>query len=151
MTRIYTLTILLLIGILSSHAKDTIFDRYSEEDGVTTVYISKAMLSMMSNIDTGGFDIGPIASKLDQIRILTCEKKSLAQKIAKDTETMASADKEYEKFVSINEKDEKTAIWMKSLPDGKNEYLITVLEPSELTIIFISGSVTAADTQNLIH
>lgn len=76
MKRFYITAILALICTIASYAQ-TIFDRYADTEGVTTVYISKAMLSMMPDMKTNGVNIGPIASKLDNIRILTCENKKL--------------------------------------------------------------------------
>ena len=60
MKRIYiiALFIALCTGIMS--AQTTIFDRYADTDGVTTVYISKAMLRMMPDVGegAGGLNIG---------------------------------------------------------------------------------------------
>ena len=54
-------------------------------DGVTSVYISKAMLSLMPDMKTEGVNIGEVASKLDNIQILSCEKTDLIAKLKKET------------------------------------------------------------------
>ena len=82
MKRFYITAILALICTIASYAQ-TIFDRYADTEGVTTVYISKAMLSMMPDMKTNGVNIGPIASKLDNIRILTCENNKLLPTLRK--------------------------------------------------------------------
>ena len=149
MKRIYiiALFIALCTGIMS--AQTTIFDRYADTDGVTTVYISKAMLRMMPDVGegAGGLNIGEIASKLDNLQVLTCERKALVAKIMK--ETTAQTSKGYEILVKVNEGGEKTDIFQKSLGNNKMEYLIRVSEPSELTLIQITGNITPDDIRKM--
>ena len=148
MKRIYiiALFIALYTGIMS--AQTTIFDRYADTDGVTTVYISKAMLRMMPDIGegAGGLKIGEIASKLDNLQVLTCERKTLIAKIMKET---TQTSKGYEILVKMNEGGEKTDIFQKSLGNNKMEYLIRVSEPSELTLIQITGNITPDDIRKM--
>lgn len=149
MKRIYiiALFIALCTGIMS--AQPTIFDRYADTDGVTTVYISKAMLRMMPDIGegAGGLQIGEIASKLDNLQVLTCERNALITKIMK--ETTAQTSKGYEILVKVNENGQKTDIFQKSIGNNKMEYLIRVSEPSELTLIQITGNITADDIRKM--
>lgn len=149
MKRIYiiALFITLCTGIMS--AQTTIFDRYADTDGVTTVYISRAMLRMMPDIGegAGGLQIGEIASKLDNLQVLTCERKALIPKIMKEASALTS--KGYEVLVKVNENGQKTDIFQKSLGGGRMEYLIRVSEPSELTLIQITGNITADDIRKM--
>lgn len=59
------------------------FDKFADMDGVTSVYISKAMLSLMPDMKTEGVNIGEVASKLDNIQILSCEKPDIIAKLKK--------------------------------------------------------------------
>ena len=43
------------------------------------------MLSMMPNMKTEGVNIGEVASKLDNIQILSCEKPDIIAKLKKET------------------------------------------------------------------
>ena len=146
MKRFYITAILTLICVLASQAQ-TIFDRYADTDGVTTVYISKTMLSMMPDMKTTGLNIGPIASKLDNIRVLSCEKKDLLPKLRKETQSLG---KGYEQLMKVTDSGDNVDIFMKSLQGGKNEYLVRVSERSGLTLILISGSITPADIQSMV-
>lgn len=146
MKRFCITAILVLICILASQAQN-IFDRYADTDGVTTVYISKAMLSLMPDMKTSGMNIGPIASKLDNIRILSCEKSELLPKLRKETQSLG---KGYEQLMKVTDSGDNVDIFMKSLQGGKNEYLVRVSERAGLTLILISGSITPADIQSLV-
>lgn len=147
MKRIYITAILALLCTFASYAQ-TIFDRYADTDGVTTVYISKTMLSMMPDMQTNEMDISSIASKLDNIRILTCDKSSLIPKLIKETQSLG---KGYEKLMQVNDSGEKVDIFMKSLAGGKNEYIVRVSEKSSLTLIQIAGAITPADIQKAVN
>ena len=69
---------------IPASAQKAFFDKYEDTNGVTTIYISKTMLGMIPNVKAGKRDIGKIASKLDYIRILSCEKPSLFSKLLDD-------------------------------------------------------------------
>ena len=76
MKRIYILAILATVFSLFAQAQQSFFDKYAEMEGVTSVYISKSMLSLLPSVDStvNGIHIGNIASRLDNIQILSCEE-----------------------------------------------------------------------------
>ena len=65
MKRTYIITLLLSLCSLFTYAQDSFFDKFADMDGVTSVYISKAMLCLMPDMKTEGVNIGEVASKLD--------------------------------------------------------------------------------------
>ena len=79
---ILTLSMALFACIMAS-AQKALFDKYSETDGVSTVYISHKMMRMMGNVKAGNKDISKIASRLDYLQILSCERRSLIPSIKK--------------------------------------------------------------------
>ena len=85
MKRTYIITLLLSLCSLFTYAQDSFFDKFADMDGVTSVYISKAMLSLMPDMKTEGVNIGEVASKLDNIQILSCEKPDIIAKLKKET------------------------------------------------------------------
>ena len=87
MKRIYILAILTTVFSLFAQAQQSFFDKYAEMEGVTSVYISKSMLGLMPNADStvNGIHIGNIASRLDNIQILSCEEANVASKLRKET------------------------------------------------------------------
>ena len=72
MKRINILVILATVFSLFAQAQQSFFDKYAEMEGVTSVYISKNMLSLLPNVNStiNGIHIGNIASRLDNIQIL---------------------------------------------------------------------------------
>lgn len=150
MKRIYTFALLLAIAIVGASAQITeFFERYSNTDGVTSVFISKSLLRMMPDIKTEGVEVKEIADKLESIRILTTEDKSMAAKLREDA-TKNLRLKGYEELLRVNEGDEKTGIFMKTGEKNVNEYLIINQETDEFNAILITGRITPSDIQKMV-
>lgn len=84
MKRTYIIILLFSLCSLFMYAQDSRFDKFADMEEVTSVYISKAMLSLMPDMQTEGVNIGSIASKLDNIRILSCDKPAIIDKMKKE-------------------------------------------------------------------
>lgn len=150
MKRIYIITLLLSLCSLFTYAQDSFFDKFADMDGVTSVYISKAMLSMMPDMKTEGVNIGGVASKLDNIQILSCEKPAVIAKLKKETEFI-NPKNGYEELIRINDEGEKTTIYLKHDKNGKKEFVLLNNEKEEFTIIIITGNLTLQEIQGIIN
>lgn len=150
MKRIYIITLLLSLCSLFTYAQDSFFDKFADMDGVTSVYISKAMLSMMPDMKTEGVNIGGVASKLDNIQILSCEKPAIIAKLKKETEFI-NPKNGYEELMRINDEGEKTTIYLKHDKSGKKEFVLLNNEKGEFTIIIITGNLTLQEIQGIIN
>ena len=140
------LPLLLMAVVQSAMAQDALFDKYEDTNGVTTVFISKTMLSMIPNVKAGNHDISEIASKLDQLRILTCEKATLIPRILDDAKKTYNSEG-YEAIMRMNDEGEKMTIYQRSLKGGKNEFVLLQEDSSELNIINVKGAITLKDIQ----
>lgn len=150
MKRTYIITLLLSLCSLFTYAQDSFFDKFADMNGVTSVYISKAMLSMMPDIQTEGVNIGGVASKLDNIQILSCEKPAVIAKLKKETEFI-NPKNGYEELIRINDEGEKTTIYLKHDKNGKKEFVLLNNEKEEFTIIIITGNLTLQEIQGIIN
>lgn len=150
MKRIYIITLLLSLCSLFTYAQDSFFDKFADMDGVTSVYISKAMLSMMPDMKTEGVNIGGVASKLDNIQILSCEKPAIIAKLKKET-GFINPKNGYEELMRINDEGEKTTIYLKHDKSGKKEFVLLNNEKEEFTIIIITGNLTLQEIQGIIN
>ena len=79
-TKLFTLIAGLLLVSMSSFAQkdpvDRLFDKYSGQDGYTTVYISSKMFSLFSQIDPEDEDLQNMMNGLKSIRILAGDDES---------------------------------------------------------------------------
>lgn len=150
MKRTYIITLLLSLCSLYTYAQESFFEKYADMDGVSSVYISKAMLSLMPDIQTEGVNIGQIASKLDNIQILSSEKPDIIAQLRKETAHI-HAKNGYEELMRVNDSGEKVTIYLKRGKDGKKEFLLLTNEAQEFTIISITGNLTLQEIQSIIH
>ena len=140
------LSLLLMTVVQNARAQDALFDKYEDTNGVTTVFISKTMLGMIPNVKAGNHDISKVAGKLDQLRILTCEKASLIPRILDDAKKTYKSEG-YEAIMRMNDDGGKMTIYQRSLKGGKNEFVLLQEDSSELNIINVKGAITLKDIQ----
>ena len=150
MKRTYIITLLRSLCSLFTYAQDSHFDKFADMDGVTSVYISKAMLSLMPDMKTEGVNIGEVASKLDNIQILSCEKPDIIAKLKKET-AFISPKNGYEELMRINDEGEKTIIYLKRNKNKEKEFVLMSQEKNEFTIIAITGNLTLQEIQGIIN
>ena len=149
---VYWMKFLLMLSLCSlfTYAQDSFFDKFADMEGVTSVYISKAMLSLMPNMKTEGVNIGEVASKLDNIQILSCEKPDIIAKLKKET-AFISPKNGYEELMRINDEGEKTIIYLKRNKNKEKEFVLMSQEKNEFTIIAITGNLTLQEIQGIIN
>ena len=150
MKRTYIITLLLSLCSLFTYAQDSFFDKFADMEGVTSVYISKAMLSLMPDMKTEGVNIGKVASKLDNIQILSCEKPSVIAQLRKET-AYINPKNGYEELIRVNDEGEKTTIYLKRNKDGKKEFVLLNNEKKEFTVIVITGDLTLEEIQGIVN
>lgn len=149
MKRLYILILLLTVTVISASAQiSRLFDRYSDTKGVTSVYISKAMLRMMGDFKTNGMDLNGMTEKLDAIRVLNTENSSVADKLSSEIKAEVKKDG-YEILLSANDDGTKATIYQHRDTSGLNHYLIVAREKGELSLILISGTLTPADVSKM--
>jgi hypothetical protein len=119
-------------------------------DGVKSVYISKAMLSLMPGLEVQGVDIGSTATKLDNIQILSTEKSDIREKMSKEVKTLVNKGK-VEELMRVKEDDENVFIYMKDLGEKKSEFILFNDDKDELTVIIITGTLTLNDIQKIVN
>lgn len=136
---------------INAQAQKNPFDKFSDYEDVTYIFISEAMLKLVGttaipNID--GIDINEIGSKLKSIQIITsekCTKKSLK------SEAMSIIKKEsYEKLIQVSEKDNKVDIYFK---DGKKNSIIVMVndEKDDTVLIVFSGEFGMANIAKMLE
>ena len=85
MKRTLIIALLALLCSVCSYGQQSYFDKYAEMEGVTSVYITKSMLSLFPKGQTNvnGINIGNIASRLDNIQILSSDENPSSPSFAR--------------------------------------------------------------------
>ena len=142
----YILLFLVALTVQTTMAQKALFDKYESSKGVETVFISKAMLSFAGSIGGIDKDIARVANKLDEVRILSCEKTAKAMDIVSEARAIYS--KGYTELMRLNDDGEKVTIYQK--PVGKkHEYVLLSVERDEVDIINLVGTLTLEDLKRI--
>ena len=152
MIRTFIITLLITFCSVSSYGQQSFFDKYAEMDGVTSVYITKSMLSLFpkGQASVNGVNIGNIASRLDNIQILSADEQPIIDKLRKETSGINSRNG-YEELMRVREDGEKTTIYFKDGKKDKKEFVLLMDQKDEFTIISIVGDLTLQEIQGIIH
>ena len=152
MIRTLIIAIMATLCSVCSYGQQSFFDKYAEMDGVTSVYITKSMLSLFPKGQTNvnGVNIGDIASRLDNIQILSTDEQPIVDKLRKETSHINTRNG-YEELMRVREDSEKTTIYFKDGKKDKKEFVLLVDEKDEFTIISIVGNLTLQEIQGIIN
>jgi hypothetical protein len=125
---------------------DALFDRYSGQEGYTSVHITKYMFQLFADIETESEmeEFREMAAQIDRIKILTAEddstSNSRAAKFYREINKSIPLDK-YEELMVVNDGDEQVHMYI--IKNGKNisEFLMLVSEPESSVMISITGDI----------
>ena len=143
-----TLAATLLVAI-ALPAQENVFDKYADSKGVSTVYISKKMFSMMKDIQSEDLNLSSVSDKINDMQILTCEDKDTAARLRKDI-AYINPGNGYEELIRVREEGERVTIYVKERKKN-NEYILLVDEPDELVLILINGQLTLEELQRMVN
>lgn len=150
------LTLIISMVAISAFGQDykTIYQKYSDDDRVTAVYISPAMFKMIGKlpevkIEENGLDLAPMIKSMTGFYMLQTEDSSLAEKISKDVTRIVGGGK-FETLMEIKDKGQKVNIL--SLGDDRflKSLLLTVFDSGESVFIGIDGLMNRADVENAV-
>ena len=130
-------------------AQETFTKKFGNVKGITSVYVSKALLGMMPDMKTNGMNFAAVASKLDNIQILNTETKAAANAL-KDGCRQLIAKGKYESLMNVSDGGEHTGIYMKEYARGKRQYVMLNTDKDETSVIVLTGDLTLQDIKNVI-
>lgn len=155
MKRIALIAALLLLTI-SSFAQNgrSIYQKYSDTEGVSAVYISPAMFRLMGKmpeLQMEGEDINlaPLVLSLSGLYLISCEDSAVGKEIKKDAEKFVAAGK-YE--LLLEAKDSGEAVRIYTVGDDKTVtgFVMIAADSSETTFICLDGTMDREELENLL-
>lgn len=155
MKRIALIAALLLLTI-SSFAQNgrSIYQKYSDTEGVSAVYISPAMFRLMGKmpeLQMEGEDVNlaPLVLSLSGLYLISCEDSAVGKEIIKDAEKLVAAGK-YE--LLLEAKDSGEAVRIYTVGDDKTVtgFVMIAADSSETTFICLDGTMEREELENLL-
>lgn len=146
----YFITVLMCFAFVSlSFAQNSnqLFDKYSDTDGVTSVYISKAMFKMMPAMENIGLNLMNMKGKVESLYILTTEKKELIPTMRKEFSQLVK--KDHEELMRVRDGDTKATFYADMKGDLVKDLLMLSDTDTEFIVIQLLGNFTLQDIQEI--
>lgn len=138
----YLLTILVVtISGFAAMAQNSIIDEITDMNGVSSIYISKTMLSKMKPSMIGDKRIAAIAHELSAITIIEIEKASTNTKIAQKISQLKNTT-ELELLTKIKDNGENTSIYAKQQGEKITMVILLMEEKKDINIIVLTGNIS---------
>jgi len=156
MKRIIVITaalFLLTAGISAQNGKG-IYNKYSDSEEVSAVYISSTMFRMMGripnmNMGTGQVNLGNIIKDLDAMYILDCEDSDICQELQSDVNKFIRK-YEFELLMEIKDKGEVVKMYTAGNEKTVTHFIMTAAEKEAFTFICLDGTMSRADLEKAI-
>ena len=155
MKRIAMIAALLLLTI-SSFAQDgkSIYQKYSDTEGVSAVYISSAMFRLMGRIpdlDVEGEDINlaPIIQSLSGLYLISSEDQAVGRDIKADADRFVAGG-QYELLLEVKDSGEIVRIYTMGTEKTVSGFVMIAADDAETTFIYLDGKMNREDLENLL-
>lgn len=146
---------ILLVNLAFAFGQKNTLKDYAEKEGLTTVVLSKSMLSMFpknADISYGGLNVGEFLDKLSGINIYMSPKGEAANKLVKyATDFMKTPG--YEMLMGVKtEKGEDANLYIRGTEENISELVLIVQGKSkESAVMQFMGNFTLEDIQKMVE
>lgn len=145
----YIFLVLFLCCTSLGFAQNKLFDKYSEMNDVTSVYISKAMFQMMPKMETGGLNLMNLKGKIEGLQILTSTNVSVTEKMKADfTDTIGG---QHTELIRVKENNTRATFYVKQKGDLISEMIMLADTNNEYVVIQIIGNFTVKDIMDIAN
>ncbi|MBR6457719.1 MAG: DUF4252 domain-containing protein [Bacteroidales bacterium] len=146
----------LLLSTLVSFAQNgkAIYQKYSEAEGVSAVYISPAMFRLIGkipdlNVEGDDINLAPIIQSLTGLYILDSENPEINASLKADAEKFVESGN-YELLLEAKEGGEIVRMYTIGSETVVNGFVMIADEGNETTFIFLDGKMGREDLDELI-
>lgn len=130
-------------------AQDQLFDKYADQNNVTSVFITKKMFQMMPNFDTGNLNLMNLKGKIDNLQILTSEKKEIRENMKRDF--TAHIGKSHDLLMRVKDDGTSANFYIEQKGDRVNEMIMLADTDNEFVVIRITGNFTLQDIREVAN
>lgn len=151
---VFAMAMLMSVSSFAQGGKD-IYNRYSGKDGVSAVYISPTMFSLIKeipDIQLEGEDINlsSVIKTFDGMYILDVEDGTLAGKLNGEISDMVEKGR-YELLMEAADSQEKVRIYIMREGESVTDFLMAAHEDGcSTSVISISGNIPMAELQKIL-
>ena len=151
----FLIAFIFLVNLFFVFAQKNTLKEYADREGISTVVVSKSMLSLFpknANITYGGLNVGEFLDKLSGINIFMSPKGEAANKLVKyATDFMKTPD--YDMLMGVKtEKGEDANLYIRGKEEHISELVLIVQGKSkESAVMQFMGNFTLEDIQQMVE
>jgi len=150
MLRFITLILILAMTGVGMAARD-LAEECENIKSVSTVSINQAMLKLVSFPDKGSnpIDLDVLSDRLDKVQIINADEDAPAAAVRNAVNKYLGGTPRFERTMRMKDGDESVQMYMRTLPDKKNEFIVLVEDNPDITVVVLLGSVTMDELANV--
>ena len=157
MKKFFAIAVVALLAF-NAFAQDgrSIYNKFSDEPGVSAVYISPSMFKLIGKIPAievgdGGekVDITPVIKSLKGFYLISCDNESLASKMGSDIKKFVNSG-DFELMMEAKDSGEKVSIFTSGDDEIIQSLVMTVNGGSQTTFISMDGLISRAAFERLL-
>ena len=155
MKKIITIAVLLLTFICASAQNGkSIYQKYSEVEGVSAVYISPAMFRIMGklpdlNVEGENVNLAPVIKTLTGLYMINTGSGQVSAKMMKDVDRFISSG-HYELLMEAKESGEIMRMYTVGNDKVVNGFVMLAAEADEVTFICLDGQMPREQFEQLL-
>lgn len=138
-------------AIVSSALPGTknLFNKYNDMKGVSSVYISKAMMELNPNLFMKDLYIGKVAEHLNSVQVLSTHDNKVREEMAKDIRSLVQSSK-YELLMKQKSTVSGSEVYVNRKGSKVKELIMVMNGASSLKFVYMEGDMTTDDIKKLM-
>ena len=150
------MTALMMVLCVAAFAQDgkSIYNKYSDKENVSAVYISPSMFKLIGNLPDISMpdedvNLTPYIKELKGMYLIDSENTRVNSTLLADAEKMVKSGK-YELLMEAKDSGETVRIYVVTDADTVLSFVMIALEQDECTFICIDGKIAKTDIEKLL-
>lgn len=140
---------MLLLLSLYCQAQKNLFNKYDDLKGVSSVYISKAMIESNPNLFTKDVYIGKVSGQLNSVQVLSTMDNNVKKDLRKDLQSLVQSSK-YELLMKQKGNVSSSEFYISRKGDKVKELIMIMDGAATLKFVYLEGEMTLKDIQNIM-
>jgi hypothetical protein len=131
-------------------AQSKLFEKYANMENVTSVYISKTMFQLISDLSgtTKKVNFSDIKDKIESLQILTSEHKDKVNQMKKEFTQMATT--QYKELMKVVDGEDRIMFYAHFQGEKIKELVLLIEDKESFTVILLVCNLNLQDIKKLI-
>lgn len=145
----FILACLLLLSPLFCQAQKNLFNKYNDMKGVSSVYISKAMMELNPNLFMKDLYIGKVAERLNSVQVFSTRDEKIKAEMLKDIRSLVQSSR-YELLMKQKSTVSGSEVYVNRKGNKIKELIMVMDGAASVKFVYMEGDMTSDDIKKLM-